>query len=73
MIPVKSSQIAAVDYDGLSLLTVQFNSGSTYQYQGVPPEKYAALMSAESVGAFFGKNIKGQHDYTKLEEKKNEL
>lgn len=67
MTPIKSSQIAAVDYDGSSVLTVKFHSGGTYQYKDVSPEKYGAMMSSESVGSFFSKNIKGQHDYSKLD------
>lgn len=65
--PVDSSQIHAVGYDGPSqTLAIQFKGGassrspigSLYHYQNVPTDVHSGLVSAESIGSYFGKNIK---------------
>jgi len=64
--PVKSSNIRAVGYDAATqTLEVEFGSG-VYQYQGVPPEKHAKLMGAESVGKFIRAEIRGKFDSRKV-------
>lgn len=56
---VVSSTIRSVGYDeGTRTLEVEFNNGSTYQYDDVPAKEYRALLSAESVGKQFHKSIK---------------
>jgi hypothetical protein len=57
-IPVRSSVIAAVGYDReTAVLEVEFRSGDLYRYFAVPPSVHAALMEADSPGAYFNKNI----------------
>ena len=68
MTPVKSSQIESIGhYEETQVLCVRFKSGDTYEYDGVSPEVFNDFLTAESVGAYFGKNIRGQYEYTKLE------
>jgi hypothetical protein len=51
--PVESSMVAAVGYDReLQALVVLYNSGKAYQYIEVPPQVYAGLQSARSVGRY---------------------
>jgi hypothetical protein len=70
-IAVQSSQIAAIGYDNASRqLDLEFKShskpkegappkpNSVYRYQNVPPELHQRLISAESIGKFFGAEIK---------------
>lgn len=69
-IAVESSQIALVGYEeGAEYpLGIRFTptkkqkeagqGGSEYEYANVSPEMYAELAQAESVGSYFGKNIK---------------
>jgi len=64
--PVQSSRLAGVGYDeDNNILRIQFpaNSkspeGSIYDYFDVPPETYASLIGAESIGVAFGKLIIG--------------
>lgn len=58
--PVKSSNIAAIGYqDGT--LAVQFSSGAVYHYDGVPPNVFAEMQAAESVGRYFSANIRSQY------------
>lgn len=65
MTPVKSSNIAAVDHDGQHT-TVQFKSGATWRYADVPADKHDAMVNAASVGGFFAKHIRSNHEGTRL-------
>ena len=56
---VKSSNLESVGYDeDKSLLEVEFKDGAVYQYSGVSSELHKQLISADSVGSFFQKNIR---------------
>jgi len=67
MHPVTSSNLVAVGYDKEGqLLHVEFKNGLTYAYQGVPDQLYQDLLSAESLGSFFHKNIRTDYPYTKV-------
>jgi hypothetical protein len=58
-IPVSSSTIAAMGYDPTTCtLEVEFNSGTLYQYTGVPQGEFEAFMQAESKGSYLHTNIK---------------
>lgn len=71
---VTSSQITEIGHDPKTdTLAVRFKHGGTlYHYQGVSAEKFEQFKSAESVGAFLGKNIKGKHEFKKIIEKKEQ-
>ncbi len=57
--PVKSSNLSAVGYDGNKKeLHVQFKSGQTYVYEGVPERVHAGLMAAASPGSHFKSAVK---------------
>lgn len=65
---VTSSQIDAIAYEG-SILSVKFKGGTVYEYAKVPPEVFAALVTATSVGKAFGALIKAfpnDYPFTKL-------
>jgi hypothetical protein len=47
-------------------LTVQFHKGETYEYEGVPPETYAAFTGAASMGTFHNKRISPVHQGKKV-------
>lgn len=67
LIPVSSSNIAAVGYEeGSMTLTVEFLSGTVYQYFDVSSQVYQELMAAGSVGTYFSQNIRNNYRYTKL-------
>jgi hypothetical protein len=62
MVPVSSSNIAAIGYDETRReLAVEFKSGARYHYDGVPAEKHSGLMSADSHGQYFAAHIKPHH------------
>ena len=56
MISVSSSDLAAVGYDG-GTLVIAFHSGGVYAYDGVPPWEYNGLMLAKSHGKYFHAHI----------------
>jgi hypothetical protein len=60
MIPVSSSFIRAVGYDG-STLTVEFRNGKTYDHPNVPYSIYAGLMEATSKGRYYSNHIRGRY------------
>ena len=63
---VDSSNIEAIGYDpNAQELFVQFLSGATYVYHGVPQEIYDNLMASPSQGSYLNREIKGVFDYTK--------
>lgn len=45
-------------------LRVVFNSGSVYDYSGVPATEYVALSLAQSVGTYFSRHIRDNRSYT---------
>lgn len=58
---VESNQVAAIGYDApSSTLAVTFarGSGGVYHYPNVSPELHQQFFEAESIGSFFGQNIK---------------
>ncbi len=66
-IPVKSSNVESVGYDPeTQVLEAKFKHGGTYSYQGVPPQKYQALMAAQSIGKHLHQYIKGAHAHAKV-------
>ena len=53
-VSVASTVLRSVGYDdSTSTLEVEFHNGVVYGYRSVPPEIYAALMSAASKGHYF--------------------
>jgi hypothetical protein len=60
LIPVNSSAIRAVSYDGYNL-TVEFHNSGVYDHPGAPYEVYAGLMAASSKGTFYNRYIRGRY------------
>lgn len=63
MIPVHSSDIAAVDYNEVDhILYLHFHSGGRYKYFNVPVAIFHGLLSAASKGKYFHTYIR--HTYS---------
>lgn len=60
LIPVRSSAIRAVGFDGHNL-TVEFHNGRTYDHPDVPHEVFEELMQATSKGRYYTRNIRGKY------------
>ena len=65
---VESSNINSVEYNDVSKsLLLEFKSGAFYEYDDVDSKTVEDMVSAESVGRFFNKNVKGVFNYRKVE------
>ena len=62
---VKSSTISEINYDG-KLLTITFNNGSEYVYEGVSVKIYEDFSKAESKGKYFHENINHRYNYSRI-------
>ena len=62
MIPVSSSNIAAVGYDGITLI----HSDREYAYYGIPASIYQALLTAPSHGKYHAQHIKHAFPYQRI-------
>jgi hypothetical protein len=56
---VQSSAVRSVGYDaGNWVLQVKFANGKVYNYFRVPPEEYARVMDAASIGSYVNQQVK---------------
>ena len=62
---VQSSTISEINYDG-KLLTVTFNNGREYVYEGVSEKIYEDFSKAESKGKYFHENINYRYTYSRI-------
>ena len=62
---VQSSMISEINY-GEKRLTVVFNNGSEYAYEGVPTKIYEDFSKAESKGKYFHENINYRYNYSRI-------
>ena len=62
---VQSSTISEINYDG-KLLTITFNNGSEYVYEGVSAKIYEDFSKAESKGKYFHANINHRYNYSRI-------
>lgn len=67
LIPVTSSMLQAVGYDGFNLF-VRFNNGKLYRYDNVPEMEYSALRASDSVGRYLNSMIKPNYTATLVDE-----
>ena len=65
MIPVASSNLAAVGYDQ-DIMVVSFRNGTAYEYSSVPKSVYEGLLSASSKGQYLHSFVKGRYSYRKI-------
>ena len=66
-IPVESSMIQAVGYDPESAeLEVEFHTGQTYRYAGVPRAVYEGLLAAESKGRYMHAHVIDAYPYRQV-------
>lgn len=82
MVPVKSSQIAAIGHDeATNTLAIKFpdkrdgTAGSIYHYSNFDAEAFKAFRDAESIGSHFIRHIKPHVDkypYAKVPQKKDD-
>lgn len=61
LIPVKSSSIRAVGYDGQNLAVLFHSSDTPYVHPHVPYSVYLGLMRAGSKGGYYNRRIRGRY------------
>ena len=61
MIPVNSSSIRAVGYDGYHLFVLFHPIDTIYTHYGVPDSVYAGLMQSSSIGSYYNSFIRGRY------------
>jgi hypothetical protein len=72
--PVQSSQIASIGYDAEKReMEIEFHGkkeapGDVYRYYDVAPGTYQQMIAAKSIGSFFGKEVRGQYTYKKMDQ-----
>ncbi len=60
--PVASQSLASVGYDrATNVLEIEYRSGDVYRYFAVPASTFAAMLAADSIGAFVNQRIKPRH------------
>lgn len=66
---VTSSNLASIGYDPrVQTLQVEFNNGRVYNYFRVPPEKFDAIMAADSCGKYLNTEIKPNYDVEEVDQ-----
>lgn len=67
MEPIESDALTGVDYDAeRRVLTVRFESGGIYEYDGVEPALHAALLAAQPhPWTVFSEQVKA-HPYRRI-------
>jgi hypothetical protein len=61
LIPVSSSSIRAVGYNGSTLAVLFHTSDTVYTHPRVPLSVYLGLMAASSMGAYYNAHIRGRY------------
>lgn len=62
----QSSNVAGFSYEeATQTLTIEFNSGSRYNYYDVPPHVFEGMKSAASKGKYLNAEIKGAYRYAR--------
>jgi len=66
VITVQSAPLSTVAYDAAQeILRIEFRDHSIYQYFGVPPSVYEALLQAPSKGGYFNRAIRDCYPYAR--------
>jgi len=64
---VESSSLLSVSYlPSRSLLEVEFRDGALYKFFDVPPDCVEQLLSSNSKGAYFNRNIRNRFRYQRI-------
>lgn len=67
MIPVTSSNIAAVGYDPeTQVMRVEFHRSGLYELQDVPQAEYEMLIASASIGSTYASFFKDRYETRKL-------
>jgi len=66
---VESSAVRSIGYDpGNWVLQIEFDNRQVYNYFRVPPEEYAGLLNAGSIGKYVNREVKPYYDCERLDD-----
>jgi KTSC domain len=66
-VPVNSTLLARMSYQAdAALLQLEFRDGALYCYWGVPRQIYEGLLTANSKGVYFNRQIRGRFQHALL-------
>ena len=66
-VAVESSSLLTIGFARETrVLEIEFRSGATYRYLGVPPAVFEELKKAESKGRYFAQFIRGKYDFQRI-------
>jgi len=66
-VPVQSRAIASVGYDpATNVLELEFSDGDVYRYYAVPRRVHHELLSADSIGRYFLREIRDHYGYQRV-------
>jgi hypothetical protein len=66
-VPVNSTLLAKVTYEAdQSMLQLEFCNGAIYRYLAVPADIHHGLLSADSKGTYFNRQIRNRFAYVLL-------
>ena len=66
---VASAVFDHVAYDARkSVLTLYFDHGGVYKYDGVPAAVHTRLMTTDCIGCFFNREIRGAYPFQRLKQ-----
>jgi hypothetical protein len=67
MVRVESSSIRSIGYDATTAtLVVEFHDGDRYAYDGAPARAHHDLVTAESIGAHFNREVRNAYACRRL-------
>lgn len=64
---VRSSLLSSVGYSIDAALDLELRSGAVYRYFAVPQAVFDGLITAESKGIYFNRNIRNRFRYQRLD------
>ena len=68
MLPVHSTMANSIGYDrDRQLLQIEFKNGSVYEYEGVDEETWEDMLSTNSPGGYYNREIKGNYRSRRLD------
>jgi len=66
-VPVQSRAIASVGYDrATNVLELELAEGEVYRYFAVPRRVHQELLSADSIGRYFLREIRDRYGYQRV-------
>ena len=68
VVATDSRNISSYAYSPVrSVLTIEFKSGATWEYENVPDKIFEEMKTADSKGSFFSRRVKGYYNGRRID------